>query len=269
MTNRTNVSLMLSLCVAGGLSTGCDEFTEPTEQLAAPGSDFELAAWPPLPPAQAANAEFDLTAAPASVAKNPSPKEKLVIGWMRWAMALPWLDGPINDSTGEHCALGQDGPVWFLAGTSGGTVTRECDIPNGKQLFFPLINRWYAFFPEYYPTDESVAAILPEAVAYFTDTYTAPCSLTLRIDGEEVVPGLDTLDEETFIQAFEPFEVVLNDENYGSPYGLSSGSMKAISWGNYARIQPLTPGDHVLELGGIRCAPYFQTAVTYYLHVGD
>ena len=37
--------------------------------------------------------------------------------------------------------LGQHGPVWFLVGTFGAsTATRNCSIPEGEALFFPVIN---------------------------------------------------------------------------------------------------------------------------------
>lgn len=268
MMNPTNVSLVLSLFVVSGSSTGCDASPEPIEQLMAPGTDHALTMWPPSA-ARTSNAGFDLTAAPESVAKNPQPKEKLVKAWMRWAMSVPWLGGPITDTTGEHCAMGQDGPVWFLAGTGGGSVMRECDIPAGKQLFFPLINRWIVFFPEYYPTDESIEEVLPLIVDYYDSAYGSPCALTLRLDGEEILPDLETLHEELFIRVFEPFDVELHDEHWASKYGLGGGSMKAITEGEYARLPPLTPGDHLLELGGTQCEQPFQTAATYLLHVGD
>jgi hypothetical protein len=39
------------------------------------------------------------------------------------------------------CSIGQSGPVWFLAGTTGGApVVRGCTVPKGKELFFSLLN---------------------------------------------------------------------------------------------------------------------------------
>jgi hypothetical protein len=100
--------------------------------------------------------------------KNVRPTDKLMIGWVRWAESLPWLDGPIKDQTGEHCADGQDGPVWYLAGTAGGPVVRQCDIPAGKQLFFPLINTWAPLYPEWFPSEEAIASILIFLEGYCT-----------------------------------------------------------------------------------------------------
>lgn len=59
--------------------------------------------------------------------------------WLQRLFAIPAATHPALDTTGAHCAEGQAGPVWFLAGTFGGDpVTRHCSVPVGKALFFPL-----------------------------------------------------------------------------------------------------------------------------------
>jgi hypothetical protein len=61
--------------------------------------------------------------------------------WVQWLLAIPAATHPALETTGAHCAEGQAGPVWFLAGTFGGEpVTRQCTVPAGKALFFPLAN---------------------------------------------------------------------------------------------------------------------------------
>lgn len=57
--------------------------------------------------------------------------------WWRWALSIPADSNPILDPTGASCGLGQSGPVWFLAGTGGAAVTRECSVPAGRALFSP------------------------------------------------------------------------------------------------------------------------------------
>src|SRR5690349_17165858 len=79
--------------------------------------------------------------------------EARVEGWVHWALEQAWSTGPVLDPDGSACANGQSGNTWFLAGTSGGPVTRECTVPVGKKLFFPLVNRWYAL-QHMYITDE-------------------------------------------------------------------------------------------------------------------
>src|SRR5262249_9553846 len=61
--------------------------------------------------------------------------------WWQWGLAAPKDKNPIADKTGEFAALGQAGPVWFLAGTFGGKVTRKCSVPAGKAIFFPVLNQ--------------------------------------------------------------------------------------------------------------------------------
>ncbi len=39
--------------------------------------------------------------------------------WWQWAGSFEYADSPVSDATGERCGAGQEGPVWFLAGTYG------------------------------------------------------------------------------------------------------------------------------------------------------
>jgi hypothetical protein len=80
-----------------------------------------------------------LADAPGHVSNEQLPQ--LTAQWMQWALSLPNDVNPVVDETGDLCAVGQRGPVWFLAGTFfGGAVTRTCTVPEGTTLFFPVIN---------------------------------------------------------------------------------------------------------------------------------
>src|SRR6185437_3171085 len=73
---------------------------------------------------------------------------QLAVAWWQYVLGQPAATNPLQDTTGAHCATGQTGPVFFLAGTSGsGTVTRQCTVPAGKQLFFPLLNAFDVHTP--------------------------------------------------------------------------------------------------------------------------
>jgi hypothetical protein len=49
---------------------------------------------------------------------------------------------PQLDTTAENAVIGQHDPVWFLAGFFGGGIaTRDCQVPERKRLFFPVINQ--------------------------------------------------------------------------------------------------------------------------------
>jgi len=60
--------------------------------------------------------------------------------WWQWAFSMPEPLNPLVDDTGRNCANNQTEPVWFLAGTGGGAVTRECTIPSDKGILIPIIN---------------------------------------------------------------------------------------------------------------------------------
>ena len=60
--------------------------------------------------------------------------------WWQWDLSIPKDQNPAGDSTGRYCDQKQVGPVWFLAGTYGGSATRTCNIPSGKAILLSLIN---------------------------------------------------------------------------------------------------------------------------------
>jgi hypothetical protein len=62
--------------------------------------------------------------------------------WWHWAFSQSVE--PYLDPDGRLCELGQEGPVWFLAGTDGTfRPKRECVVPEGKYLMVPVINMIY------------------------------------------------------------------------------------------------------------------------------
>lgn len=64
--------------------------------------------------------------------------------WWQWAYSMPASESPVRDQVGIKCAVNQSGDVWFLAGGFGSSrITRYCEIPQGKHLFFPIINMLY------------------------------------------------------------------------------------------------------------------------------
>src|SRR5262245_49968482 len=68
--------------------------------------------------------------------------QQLSAEWWQWALSIPTSVNPLTDTTGEDAFVGQRGPVWFLAGVfNGSTATRTCSVPEGEQLFFPVINQ--------------------------------------------------------------------------------------------------------------------------------
>ncbi|APR87964.1 Hypothetical protein A7982_13313 [Minicystis rosea] len=194
--------------------------------------------------------------------------EKLAEGWLRWSMALPISTGPISDTTGESCDMGQSGHVWYLAGTFGGPVVRECHIPKNKELYLPLINFWAIPPTEYVDAPEELAEFVAFAEEWFPANRAAVCSLTLRLDGEDLLEDTAEIDQELWVDVLDPFKVRLNDDNYsGGPGGKRPAALIA---GHFARLEPLSPGHHTLEFGGAQCEngeTVFETSAVYDLHV--
>jgi len=89
--------------------------------------------------------------------------------------AIPAATNPALDTTGAHCAEGQAGPVWFLAGTFGGDpVTSHCIVSAGKALFFPL-----------------ATVLFGAGVLACEPTGPGPCNLvTWRVDTSAVVDAV-------------------------------------------------------------------------------
>lgn len=59
--------------------------------------------------------------------------------WWQWLAHIPSSINPINDKTGANCAQGQNGPVWFLAGSTGRQAVRDCSMPAGRAILFPAL----------------------------------------------------------------------------------------------------------------------------------
>lgn len=170
--------------------------------------------------------------------------------WWQFVLSIPLSENPIFDETGEKCVVGQHGPVWFLAGTFSGTATRECSIPEGKAIFFPVLNNTIFNTPNVCgqgPENESAAA-LRARIAPFSDNVT---TLSLSVDGERV-PGL----RKDFRFQSKPFEVSLPEDNIANPPCVEAGLGKvpagiyspAVSDGFYVMLKPLPVGEHTIHI---------------------
>ena len=50
--------------------------------------------------------------------------------WWKWAFSQSVPNDAFTDATGANANVGQSGPVFFVAGTTGGTATREFTVPK-------------------------------------------------------------------------------------------------------------------------------------------
>ena len=168
--------------------------------------------------------------------------------WWQWASSFDAARSPVADRTGKLCANGQQGDVWFLAGVYGSSpVKRECAVPAGKWLFFPIVN--YVTYP---PAPDAVGCeSLIEDVRAYTER---PRDLTLIIDGVAVEDL--TVHRQATRDCFD--------------LGARSGERIYPAAGNgyYVMLKPLPPGRHTIKWGGI--LETLRQAVVYEITVaGD
>jgi hypothetical protein len=170
------------------------------------------------------------------------PAEELTAEWWQWVYSIPQTVNPVLDQNGEDCVMGQRGDVWFLAGAFGGTVTRTCSVPEGKVLFFPVMN--LSFFdspnacgqgPESYTVKEMRAAVAA-SIDGATD-------LSVTLDGRPV--------RNIHRVRSKVFEVSMPGDNLYGFFGIPCAGgvySPAVDDGYYAHLNPLKPGPHTLHI---------------------
>jgi hypothetical protein len=152
--------------------------------------------------------------------------------WWEWAFLMPEADNPSIDDTGKNCAINQTGPVWFLAGTFGGAVTRECTIPSDKGILVPLVNVACDSATE--PSLDTEAELRSCAKAD-QDTVIAK---EITVDGVNI----GNLDSYRFQSPL--FNLTLPENNIA---GVAPQTAKAVSDGYWILIEPLSLGSHEIH----------------------
>lgn len=184
---------------------------------------------------------------PAS-AQQPTPEERLQHEWWQWVMAIPSSDNPVYDKTGNRCGIGQRGDVWFLAGSTGGKITRSCTVPAGVSLLVPVVNNFC--FPDAAYTD---SACTDDTIA-FIDSF-ASGTISLEVDGS---PRATTRVSDT-----SDFSFAVGYNGFG---GVKPGVYRAtVADGHWGLVGPLDPGPHTVRM--LAQGPVFSLDVTYKLDV--
>ncbi len=202
---------------------------------------------------------------PPNVEAYGTSYSALAGAWWNWALNQPPAMNPILDETGQFAAVGQDEDwgqgkkIFFLAGNFGGETVRECTVPKGKALFFPLANNLFVS-----PEEGTV-----EEVRSAANDATAPTSfLECIIDG---VPVADL------------FAYRAQSPPGGSPFEIRPGSFAAtllpprgpepaVADGYWLLLELGGGAEHVIEFSarvGDPQAPDFQLSVKYLLTVED
>jgi hypothetical protein len=177
--------------------------------------------------------------------------------WWDWLSSIPAENNPVGDKTGKNCALAQKGPIWFLPGTSGGTLERTCTVPAGKALFLVILDAECSNkeFPKLKTEEEFLKC---------ARDLNQGATLSANIDGVDI-KNLDKYRVESpmFNMTFPPDNIL----------GQKAGPTIAKSEGWYLILEPLSAGTHDIQFGGSVLAnpstgtESYTTGVTYHLIV--
>src|SRR5262249_19729350 len=151
------------------------------------------------------------------------------------------------DQNGQFGAINQpSGPVWFLAGNTGGATVRSVTVPAGKALFFPIANTFdvengiaigiaggkvFSIKNPLQTAQTTVSSIM--ATAY---------GLTCSVDGIPLPITSANLEQSN------PFALQLPTDNIlNVPRGVYS---PAADSGYYVLLRPLSRGQHTIHFAG-------------------
>jgi hypothetical protein len=187
--------------------------------------------------------------------------------WWSWVLSIPFATNPMLDPTGANQSIGQSGPVWFLAGTTGGPLTRSVTIPSGRKIFFPLVNFIIDYpcpDPGFQPAPgQTLEQFLQAQGQYYMSNVTV---LECQVDGLPV-PNLANYRAQSGLFTFtgHPSLTATFDPCItGSP-------QPGVSDGFWVMLYPLSAGAHTLYFRGRIDIPSinfsFETATTYNITV--
>ena len=197
------------------------------------------------------------------VVQEWQPAKELSAEWWQWVWSIPGSVNPLLDTTGDHCAVGQRGDVWFLAGTFGGTVVRTCIVPEDKTLFFPVINSGPFDSPNQCGQGPDSLGSVKDMRALAAATIDAATNLSVTLDGKSV-KQIQRVRSEVFEVSMPPDNVYVLFGYTPCDPGVYS---PAVDDGYYAHINPLHVGSHTLHIHAESLPTGFVLDVTYHLNV--
>lgn len=183
--------------------------------------------------------------------------------WWQWAFSLPVPDNPFFDVDGNctNGANGQSGHVWFLTGVINvsGTAERNCTVPTGQMLFFPILNIECATLEG----NGSTEAELRACTASFMSSVT---NVAAELDGRPT-QNFERYRAASPLFTYGPLpdDNVLQLFGFDAPEGTTS---LAAADGFYLMLAPLSVGQHTLHYTGTFGPPNnFTLDITYNLTV--
>ncbi len=179
--------------------------------------------------------------------------------WWDWAFAIPASINPLLDTTGQNCAQGQIGPVWFLGGVlypAPSTVTRNCTIPYGKAILFPILSSECS-------KAEGNGTTYQDFYSCAVGTDNVTTYLEADLDGAPIANFPNPLNSPYRVQS--PLYYFYLPQN--NVLGLPSQVSPSVADGWWLMLTPLSLGQHTLHFHGSMPAYSFELDVTYHLTI--
>jgi hypothetical protein len=161
--------------------------------------------------------------------------------WWQWALSIRADKHPIHDIDGRYCGTDQNNPeAWFLAGSGGGQVVRNCTVPGDKALFFPIMNVECSF------AEDETAKTEEQLRNCARDDQNTVRNLRLNIDGLEI-QNLTKYRTESPLFNFTTPEIGI--------FNLKSAKSQGVSDGFFVMVKPLSSGSHEITFSGVLGMP--------------
>lgn len=172
----------------------------------------------------------------------------LAAKWWLWAYSFPADSLPfLNPGGPVDLSAGQQGHIWFLAGSNVGAVTRTAVVPTGVQLFVPMAN----LVNDYPCPDPSFRPDPGESLEHFLQRTAVPY-LDLMTGLFATLDGVD-LRNLTAYEAISSIFTFTADPALAATVDpcITGTAQPGVAAGFWLLLAPLPPGDHMLRFGSV------------------
>ncbi len=155
--------------------------------------------------------------------------------WWRWFLTTPKEIHPTKNCSEERSVKQQDEQVFFLAGTTGGSVERSVMILPGKGILFPVINFVTSF------KEDSSLKTETEMMSNVRSNIDDIAKKEVSIDGISI-----PISEDHRVQSL-PFDFSFPINNI---YGVKAGPTRGAGDGYWVFLRSLPEGKHIIRTFG-------------------
>lgn len=197
------------------------------------------------------------------------PFDRTINGWanlsMQWLYTQPYSQNPYFDPTGQYCAVGQQGPVWYMApifAMNPGSYTRTCTIPHNKAILFQVAwvaDTWPCPDPNFGPAP---GQSLYDFLYQDSGTYMMMMNVSVTLDGKPIHDVLK------YHYISDSLNSVKGDPSLQATFDscITGAYQPVVTNGYFLMFKPLSPGMHTIVRTATNNMGMTNT-FTYYLTI--